>query len=71
MMAVFWYYQTILYSCWRKVILNGSTRSGSHITLFFSFVFQTAILLLRIDDIVSGHKKKKDGDEQMGGPGAE
>lgn len=32
---------------------------------------ETAILLLRIDDIVSGHKKKKGGDEQMGGPGAE
>uniref|UniRef100_A0A3B4ZGJ3 T-complex protein 1 subunit gamma n=1 Tax=Stegastes partitus TaxID=144197 RepID=A0A3B4ZGJ3_9TELE len=31
---------------------------------------ETAILLLRIDDIVSGHKKK-DKDEQMGGPGAE
>ncbi|XP_018542131.1 T-complex protein 1 subunit gamma [Lates calcarifer] len=31
---------------------------------------ETAILLLRIDDIVSGHKKK-DKDEQMGGQGAE
>uniref|UniRef100_A0AAQ5YH86 T-complex protein 1 subunit gamma n=1 Tax=Amphiprion ocellaris TaxID=80972 RepID=A0AAQ5YH86_AMPOC len=31
---------------------------------------ETAILLLRIDDIVSGHKKK-DKEEQMGGPGAE
>uniref|UniRef100_A0A3B5MZH6 Uncharacterized protein n=1 Tax=Xiphophorus couchianus TaxID=32473 RepID=A0A3B5MZH6_9TELE len=31
---------------------------------------QTAILLLRIDDIVSGHKKKNK-DEQMGGQGAE
>lgn len=31
---------------------------------------QTAILLLRIDDIVSGHKKKDSG-EQMGGGGAE
>ncbi|XP_034456431.1 T-complex protein 1 subunit gamma [Hippoglossus hippoglossus] len=31
---------------------------------------ETAILLLRIDDIVSGHKKK-DKDDQMGGPGAE
>ncbi|CAK6983091.1 T-complex protein 1 subunit gamma [Scomber scombrus] len=31
---------------------------------------ETAILLLRIDDIVSGHKKK-DKDEQMGGHGAE
>lgn len=31
---------------------------------------QTAILLLRIDDIVSGHKKK-DKDGQMGGQGAE
>uniref|UniRef100_A0A8C5CJX2 T-complex protein 1 subunit gamma n=1 Tax=Gadus morhua TaxID=8049 RepID=A0A8C5CJX2_GADMO len=30
---------------------------------------ETAILLLRIDDIVSGHKKK--GDDQSGGPGAE
>lgn len=29
------------------------------------FSFQTAILLLRIDDIVSGHKKK--GDEKTGG----
>lgn len=33
-------------------------------------ISQTAILLLRIDDIVSGHKKK-DKDGQMGGPGAE
>lgn len=31
---------------------------------------QTAILLLRIDDIVSGHKKK-DKDGQTGGQGAE
>uniref|UniRef100_A0A7N6BJU0 T-complex protein 1 subunit gamma n=1 Tax=Anabas testudineus TaxID=64144 RepID=A0A7N6BJU0_ANATE len=31
---------------------------------------ETAILLLRIDDIVSGHKKK-DKDEPMGGQGAE
>uniref|UniRef100_A0A8C6P552 T-complex protein 1 subunit gamma n=1 Tax=Nothobranchius furzeri TaxID=105023 RepID=A0A8C6P552_NOTFU len=31
---------------------------------------ETAILLLRIDDIVSGHKKKDKG-EQMGGQGAE
>ncbi|XP_055013304.1 T-complex protein 1 subunit gamma isoform X1 [Boleophthalmus pectinirostris] len=31
---------------------------------------ETAILLLRIDDIVSGHKKK-DKDEQTGGTGAE
>uniref|UniRef100_A0A7N8Y9S7 T-complex protein 1 subunit gamma n=1 Tax=Mastacembelus armatus TaxID=205130 RepID=A0A7N8Y9S7_9TELE len=31
---------------------------------------ETAILLLRIDDIVSGHKKK-DKEEQMGGQGAE
>uniref|UniRef100_A0A3B3DCL2 T-complex protein 1 subunit gamma n=1 Tax=Oryzias melastigma TaxID=30732 RepID=A0A3B3DCL2_ORYME len=31
---------------------------------------ETAILLLRIDDIVSGHKKK-DKDEQFGGQGAE
>uniref|UniRef100_A0A665TSG3 T-complex protein 1 subunit gamma n=1 Tax=Echeneis naucrates TaxID=173247 RepID=A0A665TSG3_ECHNA len=31
---------------------------------------ETAILLLRIDDIVSGHKKK-DKDEAMGGQGAE
>lgn len=31
---------------------------------------ETAILLLRIDDIVSGHKKK-DKDEHMGGQGAE
>ncbi|XP_061752645.1 T-complex protein 1 subunit gamma [Nerophis ophidion] len=31
---------------------------------------ETAILLLRIDDIVSGHKKK-DKEQAMGGPGAE
>lgn len=29
-----------------------------------NFYFQTAILLLRIDDIVSGSKKKGDGPEQ-------
>lgn len=34
------------------------------------FPVQTAILLLRIDDIVSGHKKK-DKDGPTGGPGAE
>uniref|UniRef100_A0A8B9L2W9 T-complex protein 1 subunit gamma n=1 Tax=Astyanax mexicanus TaxID=7994 RepID=A0A8B9L2W9_ASTMX len=32
---------------------------------------ETAILLLRIDDIVSGHKKKGDKAEQTGGQGAE
>lgn len=33
--------------------------------LSHSLSSQTAILLLRIDDIVSGHKKK--GEEKMGG----
>lgn len=37
---------------------------------FINPVSQTAILLLRIDDIVSGHKKK-DKDGQTGGQGAE
>ncbi|TDH15605.1 hypothetical protein EPR50_G00010570 [Perca flavescens] len=36
----------------------------------YKTAMETAILLLRIDDIVSGHKKK-DKDEQMGGQGAE
>ncbi|TKS89245.1 T-complex protein 1 subunit gamma [Collichthys lucidus] len=36
----------------------------------YKTAMETAILLLRIDDIVSGHKKK-DKDGQMGGPGAE
>ena len=29
---------------------------------------ETAILLLRIDDIVSGHKKKGDGEQTGGAP---
>uniref|UniRef100_A0A8C6UH38 T-complex protein 1 subunit gamma n=1 Tax=Neogobius melanostomus TaxID=47308 RepID=A0A8C6UH38_9GOBI len=36
----------------------------------YKTAMETAILLLRIDDIVSGHKKK-DKDEQTGGHGAE
>uniref|UniRef100_A0A3Q2QTR9 T-complex protein 1 subunit gamma n=1 Tax=Fundulus heteroclitus TaxID=8078 RepID=A0A3Q2QTR9_FUNHE len=36
----------------------------------YKTAMETAILLLRIDDIVSGHKKKEK-DEQMGGHGAE
>ncbi|XP_078101077.1 T-complex protein 1 subunit gamma-like [Sander vitreus] len=36
----------------------------------YKTAMETAILLLRIDDIVSGHKKK-DKDDQMGGQGAE
>uniref|UniRef100_A0A8C9XYD8 T-complex protein 1 subunit gamma n=1 Tax=Sander lucioperca TaxID=283035 RepID=A0A8C9XYD8_SANLU len=36
----------------------------------YKTAMETAILLLRIDDIVSGHKKK-DKEDQMGGQGAE
>lgn len=34
-------------------------------------ILQTAILLLRIDDIVSGHKKKDKDGAAAGGAGAE